>query len=59
MKWLILNTDSIHFVRYFYAFEPSFSMIFPNVLIDNRIESCFKTRVFSNKMISVLNTRVL
>jgi len=34
-------------------------MLFPNVLIDNMIGSRLKTRVFSNKMISVLNTRVL
>jgi len=34
-------------------------MLFPNMLIDNMIGSCLKTRVFSNKMISVLNTRVL
>lgn len=59
MKWLILRVDSIHFVRYFYVFQPSFSMLFPNVLIDNMIGSRLKTRVFSNKMISVLNTRVL
>lgn len=59
MKWLILRADSIHFVRYFYAFQPSFSMIFPNLLIDSMIESRLKTRVFSNKIISVLNTRVL
>lgn len=59
MKWLILRADSIHFVRYFYVFQPSFSMIFPNVLIDNMIGSRLKTRVFLNKMISVLNTRVL
>ena len=59
MKWLILHADSIHFVRYFYAFQPSFSMHFPNVLIDNMIGSRLKTRVFLNKMISVLNTRVL
>ena len=59
MKWLILHADSIHFVRYFYAFQLSFSMIFPNLLIDNMIESRLKTRVFSNKIISVLNTRVL
>jgi len=59
MKWLILRVDSIHFVRYFYVFQPSFSMLFPNMLIDNMIGSCLKTRVFSNKMISVLNTRVL
>ena len=59
MKWFILRADSIHFVRYFYVFQPSFSMLFPNMLIDNMIGSCLKTRVFSNKMISVLNTRVL
>jgi len=34
-------------------------MHFPNMLIDNMIESRLKTRVFSNKMVSVLNTRVL
>ena len=59
MKWLILRADSIHFVCYFYVFQPSFSMLFPNMLIDNMIGSRLKTRVFSNKMISVLNTRVL
>ena len=59
MKWLILRADSIHFVCYFYVFQPSFSMLFPNVLIDNMIGSRLKTRVFLNKMISVLNTRVL
>ena len=59
MKWLILRADSIHFVRYFYTFQPSFSVIFPNLLIDNMIGSRLKTRVFLNKMISVLNTRVL
>ena len=59
MKWLILRADSIHFVRYFYVFQPSFSMFFPNVLIDNMIGSRLKTRAFLNKMISVLNTRVL
>ena len=59
MKWLILRVDSIHFVRYFYVFQPSFSMLFPNMLIDNMIGSRLKTRVFLNKMISVLNTRVL
>ena len=59
MKWLILRADSIPFVCYFYACQPSFSMHFPNVLIDNMIGSRLKTRVFLNKMISVLNTRVL
>lgn len=59
MKWLILRADSIYFVRYFYVFQPSFSMLFPNMLIDNMIGSRLKTRVFSNKIISVLNTRVL
>ena len=59
MKWLILRVASVHFVRYFYVFQPSFSMLFPNMLIDNMIGSRLKTRVFSNKMISVLNTRVL
>ena len=59
MKWLILRADSIHFVCYFYVFQPSFSMLFPNMLIDNMIGSRLKTRAFSNKMISVLNTRVL